>query len=119
MTVLPDGDVQEKLRSFANPRWGYRRGLDGEIEKDLFDGFLPSGWADSPAKVDSPLVAATPGPNRSPPAPEVPPGDTVEDMSIAELNRELKALTGKGARPGTSKTEILELLEQARDNATI
>lgn len=40
------------------PRYGYRLGKDGEVEKELFsepdpktEG-LPEGWADSPAKVE-------------------------------------------------------------------
>lgn len=30
-------------------RWGYRL-KDGEIEAKIFDGDLPKGWHDSPAK---------------------------------------------------------------------
>jgi len=32
-------------------KWGYRRGDDGEIEAKIFEGNLPKGWSDSPAKV--------------------------------------------------------------------
>ena len=30
-------------------RWGYRL-TDGEVESKIFEGKLPSGWHDSPAK---------------------------------------------------------------------
>lgn len=34
------------------PQWGYRKGIDGEVEAKLFEaGGLPKGWKDSPAKV--------------------------------------------------------------------
>ena len=47
-----DGMLQKKLREYEAPRWGYRKRPDGTIEKDVFDTYLPSGWADSPANID-------------------------------------------------------------------
>ena len=51
MPLLP-AEQTERLRTYANPTYGYRRGADGEVEKDLFDGAIPPGWADNPADVD-------------------------------------------------------------------
>lgn len=48
----PSGELQERIKACENPTFGYRRGEDGEIEKDIFDGYVPAGWVDSPAKVD-------------------------------------------------------------------
>lgn len=48
----PDGKTQQKLKEYEAPRWGYRRQADGTIESDVFDTYLPHGWADSPANVD-------------------------------------------------------------------
>ena len=45
-------DIQRLMREFDEPRWGYRRGDDGEIECMLFDGEREEGWTDSPARVD-------------------------------------------------------------------
>lgn len=33
------------------PRWGYRKGADGKLESKIFEGELPKGWVDTPAKV--------------------------------------------------------------------
>jgi len=35
----------------ADKVWGYKRGADGRVEARIFDGKLPKGWVDSPAKV--------------------------------------------------------------------
>lgn len=43
--ILLRGEAME------NPTWGYRKGDNGEVEAKLFDGKLPKGWHDSPAKV--------------------------------------------------------------------
>ena len=42
-------EIQRRLREFEKPTFGYRKGKDGEIEKELFNGNLPKGWYDSPA----------------------------------------------------------------------
>lgn len=35
-----------------NPTYGYRRAEDGSVEAQIFDGEIPEGWCDSPARVD-------------------------------------------------------------------
>lgn len=52
----PNMALQEKLRTYKAPRWGYRADKDGEIEKELFDTDLPPGWADSPAGFAAPMA---------------------------------------------------------------
>ena len=64
----PDGKTQQKLREYDEPRWGYRKRADGTIEKDVFDTYLPSGWADSPARVDVVEIAGE-APAEQPEAP--------------------------------------------------
>ena len=71
-----DGKIQKKLKEFAEPRWGYRKRPDGSIEKDVFDTFLPAGWADSPARVDvveiaqeAPVLMPEPEPEPEPVTP--------------------------------------------------
>ena len=41
-----DGEIQRRLREYEAPTWGYRKGDDGKIESDVFDGELPEGCAD-------------------------------------------------------------------------
>lgn len=40
--------------------WGYRW-KDGEVQSQIFDGDLPKGWVDSPAKVKAPKRKAKDG----------------------------------------------------------
>ena len=47
-----DGKVQEQLKEFESPTFGYRMGKDGEVESCLFDGKLPKGWFGSQADFD-------------------------------------------------------------------
>jgi len=42
-------EFARRMQAFETPTWGYRRGRDGEVEQDLFDGKPKKGWADSPA----------------------------------------------------------------------
>ena len=64
-----DGKIQKKLREYKAARWGYRKRPDGSIEKDVFDTYLPVGWADSPANIDVVEIA---GEAPAEPVPEAP-----------------------------------------------
>lgn len=107
-TILP-GEMTRRLREFKAPTFGYRRAADGSIDKDLFDGALPDGWADSPAKVDW-MEAAPPPPVAARPqdAPLAPP---YEAHSIPVLSSELKRRSGKGPLPGTPKADVVAALD--------
>ena len=47
---MADMDLQHRLRTYEDPRWGYRA-HGNVVEKQLFDGPLPEGWFGSPADV--------------------------------------------------------------------
>ena len=49
-TISP-AEHTRRMNAFKAPTWGFRLAEDGEIERDLFDGKLPKGWVDSPAKL--------------------------------------------------------------------
>ena len=66
-----DGKIQQKLKQYAVPRWGYRKRPDGTIEKDVFDTYRPAGWADSPANVDVVEIAGASPAEQPPVTPEV------------------------------------------------
>jgi hypothetical protein len=136
----PDAKMQARILKFANPTFGYRRGGDGEIEKEIFDGEpLPEGWVDSPAKVDkavdgSHLAAAVTqawfGEQNDPPVPvledeevEPTPDDSAlsrpyADHKFNDLKSALKRRTGKGPKAGTNKVAVIEMLE-ALDAAAV
>lgn len=129
-----NADEQRALREFAEPRWGYRMGENGEIEKKLFDTRLGAGWVDSPAKVNAAPEAAEPAPPADPtspadtdnttapaPAPEAPTGGPATDPGSGltkpydqhkarVLGAELKRRTGKGPKVGQKKTETVDML---------
>lgn len=120
MSLLP-AEIQRRLREYASPTWGYRKGADGAVEKQLFDGALPAGWADSPARVDE--AKATPMPPKAGPV-MLTPGEAASEMAAAggiappydqhapaQLNAEIKRRTGKGMKPGTSQAEMVERLK--------
>ncbi len=117
-----DGQLQIRIRECATPTFGYRRGEDGEIEKDIFDGEpLPAGWVDSPAKVDEAAgVASLSFFTKS--APVVPGAAPVkddarslfkpyEDHPFNVLRAEFKRRTGKVAAKTTSKPDYIRLLQ--------
>jgi len=116
-----DGQLQIRIRECATPTFGYRRGEDGLIEKDIFDGEpLPAGWVDSPAKVDE--VAGVVSLSFSAKSTPVLPGAApvkddarslfkpYEDHKFNALKSELKRRTGTGPKAGTNKVAVIEML---------
>jgi hypothetical protein len=108
-----DGEIQRRLRAYASPCYGYRRAADGTIEKDLFDGVRPEGWADSPAAVgEAPTW-------KRPPAKEASDTDGTEATMLPpyghygfkELRAEIKRRAGKGPVPGTTTKQMIAMLE--------
>lgn len=64
------------------PRVGYRRGVDGAIERRRFlTSELPEGWADSPARATATVAAPKPP---SEPGPEEAPDGDPKAEAIAE-----------------------------------
>ena len=128
----PDASMQARILEFENPTFGYRRGEDGGIEKDVFEGEpLPEGWADSPAKVDDrpgrtrPVAPFTDGLTEGlPPGvkrdPWVPPSEPLEaslslpyeDHKFNDLKSEYKRRTGKGPTAGTNKETVVRMLQK-------
>ena len=92
------------------PTFRYRRGADGGLEKKLFQhpADVPEGedWEDSPAKCrDEPV---------DDPAPDNPPdvlAPPYEEHGFHKLRLELQRRTGKGPRPGTTKVDLIAMLE--------
>lgn len=105
--MLTQQDQQQRLREFANPTYGYRRGEDGEIEKDLFDGELPEGWFDSPADVDGEPEAAPKTLGVADADHLVPPYD---QYSFGQLRAEYERRVGKGPPVGTSTADLVMAL---------
>ncbi len=113
----PNHELQARIRECENPTFGYRRGEDGEVEKDIFDGEpLPAGWVDSPAKVDGEVVTApvegeeTGSPVH--PAPDPPLAPPYETHPFNALRAEFKRRTGKVAAMTTSKEGYIALLKE-------
>ncbi len=123
--MVPNAEEQRKLREYDDPTYGYR--LEGEeIVKDVFDGDLPAGWHDSPAKCRKGRAAAPPAPAATGPEPakkprknrkaaaDEPPPEPLEPpyhgYSARLLSREIKRRNGKGPLPGTTKPEMVEAL---------
>lgn len=115
-----DAVLQGKIAACDVPTMGYRRGEDGEIEKDVFDGVIPKGWADSPASVDDPASLEAERETQpsdfteaegfpSEPAPLAPP---YTNYSYRELSTELKRRTGKGARPADNAETLMAQLNE-------
>lgn len=102
------GEMQRRLNEYAHPRFGYRRGPDGEIDKDLFDGVLPEGWTDSPAKVEA-VSHETPVETQPFPAALNPPYD---QYGFADLRDEYKRRAGKGVKFGASHADFVKLLDE-------
>jgi hypothetical protein len=112
-----NGEIQRRLREYETPQWGYRRGKDGGVEKDLFDGTLPKGWFDSPARVDGadddkpsdpePVNAPEPADNRIEAV--TPPYD--DRYGFHHLRLEMQRRTGKGPVPGTTRVDLIKALE--------
>ena len=137
----PDHELQTRIKACESPTFGYRRGEDGEIEKDIFDGEIPDGWVDSPAKVDKARdVVPVPFSTKSTTVPrtaagmwtfddeatEIPvspsatpesevadetPAKPYEDHKFNVLKTELKRRTGKGPKAGTSKAAVIGRLK--------
>ena len=121
----PDNELQARIRECENPTFGYRRGEDGEIEKDIFNGYIPHGWVDSPADVGD--MPPTPHVQPGPPvgggpvdSPESPPEPAPDDSALAPpyedhpfnvLRAEFKRRTGKVAAKTTSKPDYIRLLQ--------
>lgn len=113
--TLTVGEMQRRLREYKAPRFGYRRGEDGEIEKDLFDGVLPDGWADSPAKVDAGAVLHEPPPADTPAATNAAPDALTppyDQYGFADLRDEYKRRSGKGVKFGASHADFVKLLDE-------
>jgi len=124
----PDNEIQARIKECANPTFGYRRGEDGEIEKDIFDGEpLPAGWVDSPAEVDE--VAGVVSLSFSAKSAPVVPGAApvkddarslfkpYEDHAFHVLRAEFKRRTGKVAANTTSKPDYIRLLQALDEKA--
>lgn len=113
MTGIDEG-TQEKLRNYASPRWGYQLGAEGEVVKQLFDGVLPDGWADSPAYATKPgrapkrKPAAAAGGAKADDEPLSPPYD---QYGFRDLRDEYRHRTGKGVKVGTDTETLIALLE--------
>lgn len=113
-----DGEIQRRARSYANPLWGYRRGDDGGIDKDLFDGELPVGWYDSPAKVTTfaasqPLKVGdrvTVGAEALEVIATIPLAPPYDAHNANVIKAEIKRRTGKGVKPGTTKAQMAAML---------
>ena len=117
----PNHELQARIRECENPTFGYRRGEDGEIEKDIFDGEpLPAGWVDSPAKIDEAVNFSTPTPE-SPPETEptlgLAPGAPYEKYAFNVLRAEFKRRTGKAEAATTKKQGYIALLRELDANA--
>ncbi len=101
-------EIQRKLREYEAPTYGYRKGADGEIEEEVFDGSLPKGWADSPAMV---------GESKATKAPDTTEPDTDKftppygQYSFGQLRAEFKRRTGGGPKRGTDTAGLIEALE--------
>lgn len=124
-------EMQHRLKTYTNPTFGYRKGKDGEIEKDLFDGELPKGWSDSPAAFDKPkkeekaekapvakkIKAATkdkePEETEAPKVGEdgklTPPYDQYEHIDVKNY---YKARTGRTPPFGTRLATMIKTLEE-------
>jgi hypothetical protein len=128
--VPPDPEIQRRLKQYGSPAYGYRRAGDGEIEKDLFDGALPAGWAGSPADVGKPASTAVDqgfdppvhmggplvvGPGEAGPGAVgvMPPYD---DHKMPVLKEEYMRRTGRGVHPGTTKVGLVAMLEEIDAN---
>ncbi len=123
----PDNQLQIRIKECENPTFGYRRGEDGEIEKDIFDGEpLPDGWVDSPARVDevgivrpalsfvarsAPILhGAAKDPDKGP---GIDPGyDPYENHKFKALRAEYTRRTGKKVLLGVNKPELIEMLTE-------
>jgi hypothetical protein len=117
----PDNELQMRIKECANPTFGYRRGEDGEIEKDIFDGEpLPAGWVGSPAEVDevAGVVSLSFSTKSAPVLPGAAPVEDdarslfkpYEDHKFNALKSEYKRRTGKGAKTGTNKVTLIQML---------
>ncbi len=114
----PNREIQKRIRECENPTFGYRRGGDGEIEKDIFDGEpLPAGWVDSPAMVDEVRAAVTttlPVSLVVVPIPVPPPeggsGPSYEDRKFHDLRAEL-IRRGKKWDRGDNKAAVIGRLK--------
>lgn len=88
------------------PSWRYRGDGAGGVEKQLFqhpdDVPEGEGWTDSPAKCGD-----EPAPD-NPPDVLAPPYD---QHKFHVLRLELQRRTGKGPRPGTTKVQLVAMLE--------
>ncbi len=109
----PDNQLQIRIKECENPTFGYRRGEDGEIEKDVFDGEpLPDGWVDSPAKVDEqgkrPALSFRTI-STAEPAPHHPPH--YKARGFQDLQAEYKRRTGKGPKPSVNRLALIEMLK--------
>lgn len=103
MPHLSSYQITERMKAFAAPTWGYRRLPDGSVDKDLFDGALPAGWAATPADLPA---AAAPKPAQAPTAPGY------QGMTFPQLSALLKERTGRGAKIGTPREEIIAALDE-------
>ena len=111
-----DAILQQKIMNCEMPTFGYRRGAGGEIEKDVFDGVIPKGWADSPARVDDATALEA--------EIETEPASGAEEeertalvapygnYTYRELSAELKARTGIGARPSENVDALVTRLNE-------
>ena len=109
----PKHEMQARIRECENPTFGYRRGEDGQIEKDIFEGEpLPAGWVESPALLDE--VATAPlEPAESPPEPAADDSALTrpyEQHPFNALRAEFKRRTGKAAASTTKKQGYIALL---------
>ena len=114
----PDPKIQQRVREYENPTFGYRRGEDGGVEKDIFDGEVPEGWVDSPAKVDGAMADGWDNSvdlERDAVVVEAPADSALskpyEDHTFNVLRAEFKRRTGKGPNPGTNKLELIQMLK--------
>lgn len=105
-----DVEIQRKLREYKNATFGYRRGKDGGVESDVFEGDPPKGWSDSPAKCGNAQGADEPVPG------DTPEGSGVTSLygqySPRKLRAEIKRRTGKKAKRGANSAVLIAMLEQ-------
>ncbi len=110
---LTDAAMQDRILKFDNPTFGYRRGENGEIEKDVFEGEpLPDGWVDSPAKVEETHYKPSAPVVRIVAPPENVLAPPYADHKFNDLKSELKRRTGKGPQTGTNKVTLIQMLEE-------
>lgn len=113
---ISDVEAARKTSEYENPTFGYRKGADGEIEKDIFDGVLPKGWVDSPAKVgkrkkaEAAKEATEDDASESTPDPAEGLEPPYDQYTFHQLRAELKRRTGMGPKIGTTTAGVIAAL---------